>query len=121
VRLFIRQSREMRHRDKSEIIASILSLLKDKEGMGFTRIMFSSYLSYRQVSRFLGLAISNELLFYDTQTKLYKVTQKGADFLELYTKMENLLRPEQKSIISSAVFLLLYLFYPLFPFLAEFF
>jgi predicted transcriptional regulator len=80
VRLFIRQSREMRHRDKSEIIASILSLLKDKEGMGFTRIMFSSYLSYRQVSRFLGLAISNELLFYDTQTKLYKVTQKGADF-----------------------------------------
>jgi predicted transcriptional regulator len=111
----------MRHRDKSEIIASILSLLKEKEGMGFTRIMFSSYLSYRQVSRFLRLAIGNELLFYDTQTTLYRITQKGVDFLELYTKMENLLRPEQKSIVSSAVFLLLYLFYPLFPFLAEFF
>lgn len=69
--------------------------------MGFTRIMFSSYLSYRQVSRFLRLAIGNELLFYITQTKLYRITQKGVDFLELYTKMENLLRPEQKS---SAVF-----------------
>lgn len=109
----------MRHRDKSEIIASILNLLKDKEGMGFTRIMFSSYLSYRQVSRFLRLAIGNELLFYDTQTKLYRITQKGVVFLQLYAKMENLLQAE-KSIISSVAFLLLYLFYPLFPFLAEF-
>jgi hypothetical protein len=34
--------------------------------------------------------------------------------------MENLLQAEQKSIISSVAFLLAYLFYPLFPFLAEF-
>jgi len=110
----------VRHRDKSEIIASILRLLVEKNGLGFTKIMFCSYLSYRQVNRFLKLAVGNGLLDYDTPTRFYKITRKGLDFLELYNKMENLLKSEQNGIVTSLIVFVLYVFYPLFPFLADF-
>lgn len=109
----------MRHRDKNEIIASILQILAEKNGMGFTKIMYCSYLSYKQVNRFLNLAVGNGLLDYNVSTRLYKITRRGQDFLELYTKMENLLKFEQNGVITSLVALVLYLFYPLFPFLAN--
>ena len=110
----------MKHRDKSEIIASILRLLEDKNGMGFTKIMFCSYLSYRQVNRFIRLAVNNGLLNYDSVTRHYKITTRGLEYLGLYSKMEKLLKAEKTGIISSAIIFLMYLFYPLFPFLADF-
>ena len=110
----------MRHRDKSEIVASILRILSEKNGMGFTKIMFCSYLSYKQVNRFLNLAVGNGLLDYDVSTRLYNITRRGQDFLELYTKMENLLKSEQNGVITSLVAFVVYLFYPLFPVLADF-
>jgi hypothetical protein len=88
--------------------------------MGFTKIMFCSYLSYKQVSRFLNLAVGNGLLDYDVSTRLYNITRRGHDFLELYTKMENLLKSEQNGAITSLVAFIVYLFYPLFPVLADF-
>jgi hypothetical protein len=88
--------------------------------MGFTKIMFCSYLSYKQVSRLLNFAVGNGLLDYDVSTRLYNITRRGQDFLELYTKMENLLKSEQNGVITSLVAFVVYLFYPLFPVLADF-
>ena len=110
----------MKHRDKSEIIASILHLLVDKNGMGFTKIMFCSYLSYRQVNRFIRLAVNNGLLDYDPVSRLYKITTRGLEYLEVYSKMEKLLKSEKAGIVSSMIIFFMYLFYPLFPFLADF-
>ena len=84
------------------------------------KIMYNCYLSYGQVTRFLQFANENDFLVYDNNTELFKITDKGLQFLELYGKMDNLHKERQTSVIGSVIILLLYAFYPPFPVLGDF-
>lgn len=82
--------------------------------------MYGSYLSYGQVTQYLQLMIEKGLLDYDEKIGLYKIAEKGLQYLELYDKMDDLLKEGRTSITDSLILLLLYLFYPLLPLLGEF-
>ncbi|HET7242717.1 MAG TPA: winged helix-turn-helix domain-containing protein [Nitrososphaeraceae archaeon] len=110
----------MKYRSMNEIFASILSSVTENDGLDFTKIMCNCYLSYGQVTRFLQFANENDFLVYDNNTELFKITNKGLQFLELYGKMDNLHKERQTGVIGSVIILLLYALYPLFPVLGDF-
>ena len=83
----------------NEIFASILSSVTGNDGLGFTKIMYNCYLSYGQVTRFLQFANENDFLVYDNNTELFKITDKGLQFLELYGKMDNLHRSDKLALL----------------------
>jgi predicted transcriptional regulator len=55
--------------------------------------MYASMLSYRQMNIHLQVLLKNRLLEYHEQEKVYKITIRGRQFLEPYTKMAEMLKP----------------------------
>lgn len=74
-----------------DVIADILEVAKG--GANQTSIMYRSFLSYSMVKEYFDLLLQSGLLSYDKKTKLYDVTNKGVEFLELYKKMNALVFP----------------------------
>jgi predicted transcriptional regulator len=110
-----------RQRSRNDIVAAILRLVTEKGGLGITKIMYGSYLSYRQVTQFLELIMESGLLDYDIKNGLYRINERGLQYLELYDKMDELIKERRSSSIAGSLFLLLcYVFYPLLPVLGEF-
>ncbi|HEX9318568.1 MAG TPA: winged helix-turn-helix domain-containing protein [Nitrososphaeraceae archaeon] len=85
----------MRYRSRDEIIGSILQSASQNQ-ITKTKMMFSSFLSYPQLLYYLKLLIDEDLLEYDSQSKLYRTTQKGMEFLELNRKITSLLEIKTK-------------------------
>jgi predicted transcriptional regulator len=108
-----------RQRSRNHIVASILRLVTEKGGLGITNIMYGSYLSYQQVAQYLQLIKENGLLDYDEKSGLYRITEKGLQYLELYDKMDELLKEGRPSVTDSLILLLCYVFYPILPVLGE--
>jgi predicted transcriptional regulator len=84
-----------RYRDTIEIYASLLesAAQANATGIGITRLMYTSFLSYAPTFLHLEVLRRQRLLNYDDALKLYKITPKGRQFLELYTKMAKMLEP----------------------------
>ena len=84
-----------RSRDTIEIYASLLenAARENAKGIGITKLMYTSSLSYGPTSLYLEVLRGQRLLDYDDSVKLYKITPKGRQFLELYTKMAEMLKP----------------------------
>jgi predicted transcriptional regulator len=81
-----------KYRSRADILASILqSAEKENTGVGITRLMYNSFLSYNQINQYLEVLKENALLNYDAANKKYFITAKGLKFLDLYSKMDNLL------------------------------
>lgn len=81
----------MKYRSRPEIFASILQSGAEK-GIGLTKVMYVNFLSYNQVKYFLKLLIDNGMLEYDKTQRFYRTTKKGFQYLELYRRMEELLK-----------------------------
>ena len=105
---------------KNDIVALILRSVKESGELGITKIMYKSYLSYRQVAQFLVFIKENELLEYDGSTMAYRITEKGLHYLDLYDKMNDLFRRQKTGIINSLVLVLLHTIYPLLLLLGDF-
>ena len=74
-------------RDRVTIIVAILETLKTKhEGRRKTNIMQSANLSTDQVSKYLELLAINGLIKMDGN--IYQVTRRGADFLEIFKRLD---------------------------------
>ena len=84
-----------KYRNRAEIYASLLrgAFAEETEGITITSLMFASMLSYRQMNIHLQVLLKDRLLEYDEQKKVYKITMKGLQFVELYTKMAEMLEP----------------------------
>lgn len=78
------------YRNREEIIGSILESADNPDGVSKTRVMFNCFLSYTQLTEYLDHLTSSRLLEYDKVSKLYKTTTKGLEFLDLYTKLEEI-------------------------------
>jgi predicted transcriptional regulator len=74
-----------------DVVADILEVAKG--GANQTAIMYRSFLSYSMVKEYFDLLLRSGLLSYDKKTKIYDVTDKGVEFLELYKKMNALVFP----------------------------
>jgi predicted transcriptional regulator len=89
---------KVKYRSRTDIIASILqSAGTETNGVGVTRLMYSSFLSYKQVNQYLQVLKENALLNYNATSKKYIISAKGLKFMELYSKIEKILQPETES------------------------
>jgi predicted transcriptional regulator len=71
------------YRNRIEIIYLMLGSI-GITGAGFTRIMFSSFISYAQCKEYLKELQKLGLTSYHESTKKYKVTAKGEHFMSIY-------------------------------------
>lgn len=84
-----------RRRSKHDIIAQMLDVAK--MGVGKTDMMYKASLSFLQLNDYLELLLKNELLENTTIEKnrklktIYKLTDKGMEYLNAYQDMDSLL------------------------------
>ena len=51
------------------------------------KIMYKVYLSFLQMKEYLSETMKHGLIVYDDRAQIYKITDKGRRFLELYKQM----------------------------------
>lgn len=56
--------------------------------------MYGAFLSYAQMQEYFTILIDNGLLRYDLETQTYKTTEKGHRFLEIYNKVDKVMKEE---------------------------
>jgi len=81
----------MLNRGWRDVVADILETAKD--GANQTTIMYNSFLSYTMLKGYFDLLLQARLITYDKNTKLYNITERGTQFLELYNSMNKLVFP----------------------------
>ena len=79
----------MKYRSRSEIVAMILQAATG--GATKTGIMYSAYLSYAQVREYLEFVQAKGLLMQEEETRRYKLTDKGREFLGTFDKISDVM------------------------------
>jgi predicted transcriptional regulator len=80
-------------RSRIEIISQILETANG----GITskiKIMYEANLSYAQLKDYLMTLSDKDLISYDLDTRTFKTTEKGLRFLEIYNKLDDVMREE---------------------------
>ena len=80
-------------RSRIEIISQILETANG----GVTskiKIMYKANLSYAQLKDYLMTLSDKDLISYDLDTRTFKTTEKGLRFLEIYNKLDDVMREE---------------------------
>ena len=80
----------MKNRGRTEMLATMLEVAKGK--VTKTKIMYSAFLSYNQLKDYLDVLIENNLLEYLNGTKTFKTTEKGLNYLKMYSEIGELLK-----------------------------
>jgi predicted transcriptional regulator len=84
----------IRSRSRIDIISQILETANG----GITtkiKIMVKTNLSYAQLKGYLMTLSDKDLLRYDLDTHTFKTTEKGLRFIEVYNKLDYMLRSEE--------------------------
>ena len=69
----------MKYRSRTDIITQVLQATN--QGASKTRMMYGAYLSYAQINEYTKFLLEKELLRYQTETRIYNLTEKGMQFL----------------------------------------
>ena len=84
-------------RSKAAILSDILTVIrKENEGAMTTHILYKANLSYKQLTLYLNMLVENEFIEISSQKrgkskkKVYKITDKGQEFLNQFRKLERL-------------------------------
>ena len=80
----------MKTRDRTEIIGLILQALEG-EPLTRSKIIYQAMLNFTQVTDYTSLLIQQELLSYSKLDRKYIITDKGRQFLVLFTETSKLL------------------------------
>jgi predicted transcriptional regulator len=89
------QGMTIRSRSRIDIISHILETANG----GITtkiKLMVKTNLSYAQLKGYLMTLNDKDLLRYDLDTHTFKTTEKGLRFLEIYNKLDGILREEEQ-------------------------
>lgn len=76
-----------KHRNREEIVANVLEAARN--GATKTRIMYKCYVSHRLLQKYLGYAIENGFLFYDSGSNKHYTTSKGVQYLDYFEECRN--------------------------------
>jgi predicted transcriptional regulator len=79
----------MKYRSRTEIVSNILDAANG--GATKTKIMYTAFLSYNQLTEYLSLLIENNLLEYRDGSQTFKTTEKGLNLLKMHNEMGELL------------------------------
>ncbi len=82
---------KMKYRSRTDIFASILQSANNPKGVGITTIMYKSFLSHYQLKKYLSIMLENDLIKLEEQDHLYKITEKGLRFLQLFSNINELI------------------------------
>jgi predicted transcriptional regulator len=85
----------MKYRDRIDIISQILKIANGG-GVTRTKIMYRGLLSYAQIKEYLMLLTEKELLRYDKNTQTFKTTEKGLRFLDIYSRIGDIINEQQQ-------------------------
>jgi predicted transcriptional regulator len=89
------KAQQIGNRTRVEILASILKVASN--GALKTHIMYKANLSHRQLERYLGFLEQRGLLAQgideEMGTRIYRVTDKGCDFLREYSHFSGYFAP----------------------------
>ena len=75
------------YRDRFDIVADILEIVKRKPKK--TQIMYQANLSYSVLKKYLTEIIDNGLVYYNTDSRYYVLTDKGKELLIRYEEYSN--------------------------------
>ncbi len=59
-------------------------------GASKTKIMYKAYLSYTQIKEYLKFLQENSLIKYEDGAQVYRITEKGRNFLQAYDEISSL-------------------------------
>jgi predicted transcriptional regulator len=82
---------KMKYRSRTDIFASILQSANSNKGVGITTIMYKSFLSHYQLKKYLSIMLENELIKLEEEEHLYRITEKGLRFLQLFSNINELI------------------------------
>jgi predicted transcriptional regulator len=85
----------MGNRSRTEIVDNILDASNGRTAK--TKIMYSAFLSYKQLNKYLSILIENNLIEYLDGTKTFKTTEKGLNLLKIHDEMAELLQTTFKN------------------------
>ena len=89
-------------RDRTEIAGQILEAVCDhgEDGSGVTqsRIGYTVYLNNGSLKECLSSLTIHGLLCYDLAMRRYHITERGIRFLELYSKLGDMIEPEEEDV-----------------------
>ena len=80
----------MKHRSKEEISALILEAIVHTNRATQTIIMYKAYLTHAQLKQFLSSLVEKGLIEYQREDRLYRVTEKGIYFLQVYNQLSQM-------------------------------
>jgi predicted transcriptional regulator len=80
----------LKARSRTEIIGLILQAVEG-EPLTRSKIMYQAMLNFTQVTDYTSLLIQQELLSYSKLNRKYTITDKGRQFLALFTETSKLL------------------------------
>jgi len=80
----------LQNRDRVDIIRQILYTATGSENI--TKIMYSTYLSYRQLKEYLVLLNEKNLLTYDPLAQKYITTEEGKRLLRFCIELDNMIK-----------------------------
>lgn len=72
-----------RYRSKQEIISNVLQSIDAERGNGITKIIYGSYCSFIQAKEYLHELENIGLVTYDSDRRIWKITNKGFEFMRL--------------------------------------
>ena len=76
----------MNSRTSNEVVASILkSAIK---GATSLKIMCDSYINHAKLKKNLKVLMGNNMIEYDPQTRIFRTSDKGIDFLKVQREFE---------------------------------
>ena len=91
----------MKYRSSTEIIDSILHSID--AGATKTHIMYRAYLSYSQLKEYLKLLQDRELIRYEEGSQLFRLTERGLRFINVYEEIKQLVpTADERNSMSAA-------------------
>ena len=78
----------MNYRSRTEIVSMILDAVNS--GATKTKIMYKAMLSYNQLKNYLYIMLENNLVEYYDETKTFRITEKGLNFLKMHKEIAKL-------------------------------
>ena len=86
-------SRKRAYRSKMRILADMMRCIQEEgdDGAGPTKILYSANLSHDRLTQYLDELVEKELVVLSEEngsSKVYRLTEKGREFLREFAKME---------------------------------
>jgi predicted transcriptional regulator len=85
----------MKYRSRNDIISEILEAVNGG-GLTKTKIMYQTFLSYAQMKEYLTELTESGLLNYDVDTRQFKTTEKGQQYLDTFNQISDVMKAQQQ-------------------------